>query len=408
LLEHKDVRNLIAYLSVILNPNDDESFKRIINYPARGIGDTTIQRIAEIARQKNTSMWHAVDELVRGADVLGQVEKVVVRKVADFVKMINELSLMRVEMGVCDFAKEVIARSGILHELEKEKKPENDTAKDYLDQLLAMMSSYEDECDREMTEGLREENETPTIDEWMQNIMLQTDQDSEDDGNRVTLMTVHSAKGLEYDYIYIVGMEEGLFPSSRSVESVQELEEERRLMYVAITRAKKAAMLSFSELRRVWGKTESASPSRFLKEIDSKWLDANFDIEELSGRNRWERAMDESRPKFESLKSRYGAPRGASHSDTPQRPRPDIISTPRPLDPERSGMRSVGVRPTEGGAQGAGVCEYSVGERVAHPKFGAGTVERIEPLTTDHKVVVAFDSYGSKTLLAKFAKLSKL
>ena len=412
LLEHKDVRNLIAYLSVILNPNDDESFKRIINYPARGIGDTTIQRIAEIAKQKGTSMWHAVDELVRGAEVLGQVEKVVVRKVADFVKMINELSLMRVEMGVCDFAKEVIARSGILHELEKEKKPENDTAKDYLDQLLAMMSSYEDECDREMSEGLREESQTPTIDEWMQNIMLQTDQDSEDDGNRVTLMTVHSAKGLEYDYIYIVGMEEGLFPSSRSVESVHELEEERRLMYVAITRAKKAAMLSFSELRRVWGKTESASPSRFLKEIDSQWLDANFDIKELSGRNRWERAMDDTRPKFESLKSRYGAPRGASQGSSqggaPQRPRPEIISTPRPLDPERSGMRSVGVRPTEGAQQDAGVCEYRVGERVAHPKFGAGTIERIEPLTTDHKLVVVFDSYGSKTLLAKFAKLSKL
>ena len=410
LLEHKDVRNMIAYLSVILNPNDDESFKRIINYPARGIGDTTVARIAEIAKQKNTSMWHAVDELVRGAEVLGQVEKIVVRKVADFVKLINELSAMRVEMGVCDFAKEVMLRSGILHELEKEKKPENDTAKDYLDQLLAMMSSYEDECDREMDEGLRETTQTPTIDEWMQNIMLQTDQDSEDDGNRVTLMTVHSAKGLEYDYIYIVGMEEGLFPSSRSVESVQELEEERRLMYVAITRAKKAAMLSFSELRRVWGKTENTSPSRFLKEIDAEWLDANFDIEELSGRNRWERAMEESRPKFESLKSKYNAPRGgASQSATPQRPRPEIIATPKPLDPARSGMRSLGARPSEGEASGAiAECDYRVGERVSHPKFGAGVIERIEPLTTDNKVVVMFDRYGSKTLLAKFAKLTKL
>ena len=118
--------------------------------------------------------------------------------------------------------------------------------------------------------------------------------------------------------------------------------------------------------------------------------------------------MDESRPKFESLKSRYGAPRGASQSATPQRPRPEIISTPRPLDPERSGMRSVGVRPSDGTTDGAGTCEYRVGDRVAHPKFGAGRVERIEPLTTDHKVVVAFDSYGSKTLLAKFAKLTKL
>ena len=409
LLEHKDVRNMIAYLSVILNPNDDESFKRIINYPARGIGDTTVARIAEIAKQKNSSMWHAVDELVRGTEVLGQVEKVVVRKVAEFVKLINELSAMRVEMGVCDFAKEVMLRSGILHELEKEKKPENDTAKDYLDQLLAMMSSYEDECDREMDDGLRETTQTPTIDEWMQNIMLQTDQDAEDDGNRVTLMTVHSAKGLEYDYVYIVGMEEGLFPSSRSVESVQELEEERRLMYVAITRAKKAAMLSFSELRRVWGKTENTSPSRFLKEIDSEWLDANFDIEELSGRNRWERAMEESRPKFESIKSRYNNnPRGAQQSAVPQRPRADIISTPKSLDPARSGMRSLGARQAESGVAFAGACDYRVGERVAHPKFGAGTIERIEPLTTDHKVVVLFDSYGSKTLLAKFAKLRKL
>ena len=409
LLEHKDVRNMIAYLSVILNPNDDESFKRIINYPARGIGDTTVARIAEIAKQKSSSMWHAVDELVRGTEVLGQVEKVVVRKVAEFVKLINELSAMRVEMGVCDFAKEVMLRSGILHELEREKKPENDTAKDYLDQLLAMMSSYEDECDREMDEGLRETTQTPTIDEWMQNIMLQTDQDAEDDGNRVTLMTVHSAKGLEYDYVYIVGMEEGLFPSSRSVESVQELEEERRLMYVAITRAKKAAMLSFSELRRVWGKTENTSPSRFLKEIDSEWLDANFDIEELSGRNRWERVVEESRPKFESIKSRYNSnPRGAQQSAVPQRPRADIISTPKPLDPARSGMRSLGTRQAESGVEFAGACDYRVGERVAHPKFGAGTIERIEPLTTDHKVVVLFDSYGSKTLLAKFAKLRKL
>ena len=312
-------------------------------------------------------------------------------------------------MGVCDFAKEVMLRSGILHELEKEKKPENDTAKDYLDQLLAMMSSYEDECDREMDDGLRETTQTPTIDEWMQNIMLQTDQDAEDDGNRVTLMTVHSAKGLEYDYVYIVGMEEGLFPSSRSVESVQELEEERRLMYVAITRAKKAAMLSFSELRRVWGKTENTSPSRFLKEIDSEWLDANFEIEELSGRNRWERAVEESRPKFESIKSRYNNnPRGAQQSAVPQRPRADIISTPKPLDPARSGMRSLGARQAESGVEFAGACDYRVGERVAHPKFGAGTIERIEPLTTDHKVVVLFDSYGSKTLLAKFAKLRKL
>ena len=414
LLEHKDIRNMIAYLCVILNPNDDESFKRIINYPARGIGDTTVARIAEIAAQRQTSMWHTVNALVGSSEALGQVEKVVVRKVAEFVRMINELSAMRVEMGVCDFAKEVMMRSGILHELEREKKPENDTAKDYLDQLLAMMSSYEDECDREMEEGLRDKEQRPTIDEWMQNIMLQTDQDNEDDGNKVTLMTVHSAKGLEYDYVYIVGMEEGLFPSSRSVESIADLEEERRLMYVAVTRAKKAALLSFSEMRRVWGKTENTKPSRFLSEIDAEWLDANFDIEDLKGRNRWERAIsEEGRPHFESLKSRYGA-QGAQRmgstpqrtTTTPQRPHPDIIATPKPLDPERAGMRKV--TPQGGGSAPLGSCDYSVGDRVSHPKFGAGRVERVEPLATDYKVVIAFDNYGSKTLLAQFAKLTKL
>ena len=405
LLEHKDVRNMLAYLSVILNPNDDESFKRIINYPARGIGDTTVARIAEIAAQRQTSMWHAVNSLVGSTEAMGQVEKVVVRKVSDFVKLINELSTMRVEMGVSDFAKEVMARSGILHELEKEKKPENDTAKDYLDQLLAMMSSYEDECDREMEDGLREQSQTPTIDEWMQNIMLQTDQDSEDDGNKVTLMTVHSAKGLEYDYIYIVGMEEGLFPSSRSVESITDLEEERRLMYVAITRAKRAAMLSFSEMRRVWGKTENTKPSRFLAEIEAEWLDANFNIEELKGRNRWECATQEERPHHESLKSRYGGHGGQRQDTTTGAPRPEIIATPKPIDPERAGMRRVAQTETSTTLES---CAYNVGDSVLHPKFGRGRIERIEPLATDHKVVVAFDSYGSKTLLAKFAKLTKL
>ena len=405
LLEHKDVRNMLAYLSVILNPNDDESFKRIINYPARGIGDTTVARIAEIAAQRQTSMWHAVNSLVGSTEAMGQVEKVVVRKVSDFVKLINELSAMRVEMGVSDFAKEVMARSGILHELEKEKKPENDTAKDYLDQLLAMMSSYEDECDREMEDGLREQSQTPTIDEWMQNIMLQTDQDNEDDGNKVTLMTVHSAKGLEYDYIYIVGMEEGLFPSSRSVESITDLEEERRLMYVAITRAKRAAMLSFSEMRRVWGKTENTKPSRFLAEIEAEWLDANFNIEELKGRNRWECATQEERPHHESLKSRYGGHGGQRQHTTTGAPRPEIIAPPKPIDPERAGMRKVAQTETSTTLES---CAYNVGDSVLHPKFGRGRIERIEPLATDHKVVVAFDSYGSKTLLAKFAKLTKL
>ena len=419
LLEHKDIRSLLAYIALIINPNDNESFKRVVNYPARGIGDTTVARIEQMSREQGISMWHCVEQLMQST-TLSTVERAVVRKVADFVKLISELAAQRMQMSVCDFAKEVIARSGILHMLEAEKRPENDTSKDYLDQLLAMMSSYEDECHREMDEGLREADYEPTIDEWMQNIMLQTDQDSEDDGNRVTLMTVHSAKGLEYDYIYIVGMEEGLFPSKRSVESLAELEEERRLMYVALTRAKREAMLSFAEMRRVWGKMENALPSRFLREIESEFIDANFNLDELSGRGRFASlgAMndDDDDEAFVSRAPRYGERRQTTERTTfvrrstePQRPRPEVVTTPPPIDPRRAGMRSVGVR-QEGNSPTPQVdgCAYRIGERVEHPKFGLGTVERIELLATDHKVVVAFDSYGSKTLLAKFAKLTKV
>lgn len=352
------------------------------------------------------------------------MEKVVVKKVSDFVTLINTLSLERTKLTITDFGKEVLARSGIMHLLESEQKVENETSKDYLEQVLAMMSSYEDECHRDMEEGLREEGDEPTIDEWMQNIMLQTDQDNDDDGNKVTLMTIHSAKGLEYDYIYIAGMEEGLFPSSRSVESLESIEEERRLMYVAITRAKKAAMLSFSETRRVWGKTENTQPSRFLKEIDTEYLDANFDIEELHGRNRWERMVEDrpqrEKPSFEALRNRYDIRRGGQYSNRPaadrpkQSPNPDIITTPAPLDPRRAGMRSVGVRASDSATNGSastsstlGACAYKVGDRVSHPKFESGIIERIEPLSTDYKLVVKFDKFGSKTLLAKFAKLTK-
>ena len=419
LLEHKDIRSLLAYIALIINPNDNESFKRVVNYPARGIGDTTVARIEQMSREQGISMWHCVEQLMQST-TLSTVERAVVRKVADFVKLISELAAQRMQMSVCDFAKEVIARSGILHMLEAEKRPENDTSKDYLDQLLAMMSSYEDECHREMDEGLREADYEPTIDEWMQNIMLQTDQDSEDDGNRVTLMTVHSAKGLEYDYIYIVGMEEGLFPSKRSAESLAELEEERRLMYVALTRAKREAMLSFAEMRRVWGKMENALPSRFLREIESEFIDANFNLDELSGRGRFASlgAMnddddDESfvsrAPRYEERRQTMERTAFVRRSTEPQRPRPEVVTTPPPIDPRRAGMRSVGVR-QEGNSPAPQVdgCAYRIGERVEHPKFGLGTVERIELLATDHKVVVAFDSYGSKTLLAKFAKLTKV
>lgn len=165
------------------------------------------------------------------------------------------------------------------------------------------------------------------------------------------------------------------------------------------------------------GQDREYLPSRFLKEIDAEYLDANFDIEELSGRNRWERVLAESdvKPKFESLRSRYGGSYSGGNSGGQRggnsgggRPRPEVINTPPPVDPARAGMRSVGVHRQDGPSTTLGDCIYKVGDRVSHPKFGAGRVDRVEPLTSDHKVVITFDSYGTKTLLANFAKLTKL
>ena len=426
--DHKEVKDMLSYIRLLINPRDNEAFKRIINTPARGIGDTTVARIETMAQQRQVSMWEAVDTLVEQTPA-DSVEKAIVKKVTEFVALIRSLSLEREHKGLYDFGMEVAVRSGLLPFYREQNTPEAQSAVANLEEVVNSMQMFHEQVEAEIRNGERESFESATIEEWLQSLMLLTDMDKKEndeaDKDRVTLMTVHSAKGLEYDYVYIVGMEESLFPSSRSAESLADLEEERRLMYVAITRAKKGLMLTFSEMRRVWGKTENTSPSRFLKEIDADYLDANFNIEELSGRNRWERALgddEDARPKFESLKSRYGGgsarpssgnartggnARPGGGAGRSERPRPEVINTPPPIDPSRAGMRSVGVH-RDGEASTLGDCIYKVGDRVSHPKFGAGRVERIDPLTTDHKVTIIFDTYGTKTLLANFAKLTKL
>lgn len=359
------------------------------------------------------------------------VERTIARKVADFVSMIRSLASLRSEKGLYDFGMEVASRSGMLTALRAENTPESASAIDNIEELLNTMQAFAEQRDAEIRAGDREPFETATVDEWLQSVMLLTDQDNSDDADqsKVTLMTVHSAKGLEYKYVYIVGMEDNLFPSQMAVESVEGLEEERRLFYVALTRAKSEAMLSYAEMRFRWGQTEFTRPSRFLSEIDPVFIDSEVGDEELRPKNRWDdmlrRGGDEDKRESAAERmrrhydvryrnSRSAEPRNAAAGAAerkPMRPSPEIVTQPRPIDPTRAGMRSVGIRPTEQGgisSQPAGSCAYAVSERVSHPKFGAGTVVRIEQLTTDHKVVVSFDEWGEKTLLAKFAKLTKL
>lgn len=469
--DHKEIRDMLAYIRLVMNPRDDEAFKRIVNYPARGIGDTTVERIAQLAAARGVSMWEAVDALV-AEPVTDPVQRTIVRKVTDFVAMIRALSLARNDKGLYDFGLEIASRSGILAVYRSENSPEATSALDNIEELLNSMQLFKEQRDAEIRAGERQPEEEATVEEWLQNVMLMTDMDKDDpeDRNKVTLMTVHSAKGLEYKYVYIVGMEENLFPSQRAAESPDGIEEERRLFYVALTRAKVAATISYAEMRFKWGNMEFSRPSCFLNEIDPKYISADFDRDDIPQRARSgadaPSAIEELRRRFDyrfqqrgegasgrsggsgssgsygnSYGNRFGGRPADGESGTARRyarPAGGFSQQPRsaapgaapkpaavqPVTPPTDGMRRLGVRPSgplavgpdaspgdvpaasASGAVSAG--GYTVGERVEHAKFGVGIVRRIETLAGDHKLVVAFDNAGEKTLLAKFAKLTKL
>ncbi len=454
--DHKEIKDMLAYIRLVINPRDDEAFRRIVNYPVRGIGDTTVQRIAQLAAERGVSMWEAVDALV-AEPVTDPVQRAIARKVTEFVAMIRALSLARNDKGLYDFGMEIASRSGIIAAYRTENTPEATSALDNIEELLNSMQLFKEQRDAEIRGGERTAEEEATVEEWLQNVMLMTDMDKDDpeDSNKVTLMTVHSAKGLEYKYVYIVGMEENLFPSQRASESADGMEEERRLFYVALTRAKVSATISFAEMRFRWGNMEFSHPSRFLREIDPRYIDSDVDFSAEASRRPaggdGTSAIDELRRRFdyrfqqkrqEGAAGRgyeaggHGAPGGGSYgagsrfgrpadgesgvarrfaraTPQPQRtaaPDPALVRTPRP---STEGMRRLGVRPaaSAAGTASAGVpsAGYEVGQRVEHAIFGAGVVRSIELAQDgDQRLVVEFGNAETKTLLAKFAKLTKL
>ncbi len=457
--DHKEIKDLLAYIRLVINPRDDEAFRRIVNYPARGIGETTVQRIAQLAAAQGSSMWEAVDALVvePAAD---PVQRTIARKVAEFVAMIRALSLARNEKGLYDFGLEIASRSGILAAYRAENSPEATSALDNIEELLNSMQLFKEQRDAEIRGGERQADEEATIEEWLQQVMLMTDMDKDDpeEDDKVTLMTVHSAKGLEYKYVYIVGLEENLFPSQRAAESPDGIEEERRLFYVALTRAKVQATISYAETRFKWGNMEFSRPSCFLREIDPRYVEADFDTQELRTQRQQEpggpSAIDELRRRFDyrfqqqrqgaSASRTGGAPAGGygarggygtsggfgrpadgesgaarryartaaegpGHVVSPRQTSRPAASDPalvQPPRPSTAGMRRLGVRPAQSDAPAA-AGDYAVGDRVEHATFGVGVIRRIEQLAGDQKLVVAFDNAGEKTLLAKFARLTR-
>ena len=435
--DRKEIKDMLAYIRLVVNPRDDEAFRRIVNYPVRGIGDTTVLRIAQLAAERGVSMWEAVDALV-AEPVSDPVQRTIVRKVAEFVALIRSLSLERAQKGLYDFGMEVASRSGILALFRRENSPEATSALDNIEELLNSMQLFKEQRDAEIRAG--EELGEATVEEWLQSVTLTTDMDKKEDAgddDKVTLMTVHSAKGLEFKYVYIVGMEENLFPSQRAAESPEGFEEERRLFYVALTRAKCSAVLSYAEMRFKWGNMEFSRPSCFLREIDPRYLDGAVGagqtpvreeaaaggrtaLEELRRRfdvRYQQRAGGSCNPSFGGAKSSFGGRGGAySGGSRPESGAPSFggqggtdsafrrPALQRPVVPENLRRLGGGAAPAAGNAAASG---YAVGERVEHPKFGCGEIVRIETLAADHKLVVVFEEYGEKTLLAKFAKLTK-
>lgn len=403
--DHKEIKDMLAYFKLIINPNDDESFKRIINFPARGIGNVTVERIATLAKQKGCSMWQAVESLQAGTDEA----KTIGKRVLEFAQLIKEISLQRQQKTLYEFGLEVATRSGILPMYRLNPSPDSESALANIEELLNSMQDYRETL---YAAPENEQMREPTIEEWLQNVSLLTDMDNDkgEDKKAVTLMTVHSAKGLEFDTVFIAGMEENLFPSIMCLTSPRQLEEERRLFYVALTRAKREATILYSETRYKWGNMEFCKPSRFIKEIDPKYLDmpVGDDDDDNDERSADEDPIAALRRKLNKHYAQMPTPK---RPVTPAHGQPTrTVTQPTTPRPDTSGMKRMGTRHmvhNEGESNSTiSAGQYTIGQHVVHPKFGSGTIIEIEQLSNDIKLKVKFNdpSQGTKTFLSKFAK----
>jgi len=382
--DRKEIKDLLAYYKLIINHRDIEAFKRVINYPVRGIGKTTLDRLIDFSNHANVHVW----------DVLENIEvteigfnKGTVAKLKGFVDIIKSFSEKLETTNAYDLALEVADKTGILKEFFSQKTPENIARYENVQELLNGIKDHEES-------NRSDDMPIVTLDNYMENVSLLTDLDNEDpeDKNKVTLMTVHSSKGLEFKVVYLVGLEEDLFPSKMSAIMPDDVEEERRLFYVAITRAEVKAHISYAETRYKYGTPTPSRPSRFIKEIDRDFLDIKDDNESgFGGESNFSQFNTGSGPSYGSFKKRNVAdnkPKIKVHNDLPlsQRNLKKIDNSVNNNTVTSSGL-------------------YNVGQKVNHEKFGRGIIESIEGEDSNIKAKIIFDSSGAKTLLLKFAKL---
>jgi DNA helicase-2/ATP-dependent DNA helicase PcrA len=377
----KEIKDILAYLRLVLNTNDEEALKRVINYPTRGIGKTTMDKVMIVASENNISLFETLERArefqIKGYDVLG-----------DFVLMIRSFQTM-LKKPAYEVAMHVAKQTGLLKSLYEDKTVEGIARYENMEELLNGLKEFsvDDSVDED---GVQKYG---ILEEYMADIALLTDSDNEDpnDNDKVTMMTIHASKGLEFKNVYIVGLEENLFPSQLSLNSRQELEEERRLFYVAITRAMNKLTLSFASSRFKFGNITNAEPSRFLSELDPKFL--QFDALFSKGNSNVQ-----SKPTVQT--SRFGKPLSPTAKTPPstvgQRfntPTKPAAAPPPAVDPNFIGDD---------------IKNIQVQQRVEHQRFGFGTVVSLDGIGDNRKAEIEFEQFGKKMIVLKFAKLKLL
>ena len=395
--QRKEIKDVIAYFRLVANPDDEEAFKRIVNYPARGIGDTTVGRIIQTAQAYGVSLWQVIKEPVLFPT---GVSKSTQTKLNAFRELIEGWIARLNTEDAYTLGHDIIMSSGISKEIYSSRNPEDISRQENLEEFLNGMQDF--------VESRREEDmaEQVYLPDFLQEVALLTDLDSDsgDVNDKVTLMTIHSAKGLEFPTVFVVGLEENIFPSPMCTNSMRELEEERRLLYVAITRAEKHCILTCAQNRWRYGRMEYDTPSRFIRDIDPELIDVQS---EQGGESSFRSSFGGSS---------YGGSRSAQWMQNPRPvatqfkadPKPRMVAPrqpEKPVDPFGANFKRVynAVAPRKMADEPA-VGDLREGCTIEHQRFGIGTVNRIEGTGENTKATVEFRNAGTKQLLLKFAK----
>lgn len=385
--QRKEIKDAVAYFRLVINPNDEEAMKRVINYPARGIGDTTVTKIVSCAQTHNVGVW---DVISRPVEYNLPVNSGTRGKIAAFCDLIETFRDEAEQKSVPELAELIIRRSGVMNDVYASDTPENVSRQENIEELLNGVQEF-------FMLRREEGNEHVSLADFLAEVSLITDQDRGDEANedKITLMTIHSAKGLEFRNVFITGLEEELFPSAMCCDDERQIEEERRLLYVAITRARENCILTYAATRFRNGKTNTCRPSRFIKDLDPRYVVLPVG---------WQQNV--SRP---SVGERgYGL--GMPHDSSPRRPS-FTASPPSRLRPVENSRRLVVPDASSHSAEQhdrmesqAGVLH--IGTRIRHDRFGEGTIQAIEGSGDNSKITVVFEHVGRKQLLLKFAKFT--